>query len=118
MVYTIPDTSVIWELLLSDASLTNEYDKLSSVSLMDISIDIKVIGIKNISLAVTADGYLQTNIFSTGKYFFIGEEKVQAFVDYVLANGTVISRWEPEYTGGSTDTFEIEAASTAPSAPN
>ena len=44
--------------------------------------------------------------------------KVQAFVDYVLANGTVISQWEPEYPSESTDAFETEAASTAPSAPN
>ena len=39
---------------------------------------------ENISLSIHEDGYLITNILSTGKKFFAGEENTQAFVDYVL----------------------------------
>jgi hypothetical protein len=95
MVYTLPDPSVIWDLLLADTSLkldTSIIDEggvvLSGVELMGVSIDVEVLGHKNISLSVTADGYLQTNILDTGKAFFIGMDKVQAFIDYVKTNGT------------------------------
>ncbi len=87
MEYTLPDTSVIWDLLLSDTSIKNAGDEHYTAEEMGISIDVKVIGYKNISLSVNADGYLQTNILGTGKSFFIGKDKVQAFMDYVLANG-------------------------------
>jgi len=94
--YTLPNTSVIWELLLSDTSLKNEGDMRDDVpfmfaSIMSVSVDVNVIGYKNISLAVDADGYMQTNILDTGKTFFIGKDKVQAFIDYVKTNGTETS---------------------------
>jgi len=87
MEYTLPDTSVIWDLLLSDTSIKNAGDAHYIDSIMGVSIDVKVIGAKNIALSVNEDGYLQTNILATGKSFFIGQEKVQAFIDYVLDNG-------------------------------
>jgi hypothetical protein len=48
---------------------------------------VKTIGYRNISLSVDDRGYLQTNILDTGKSFYIGEDNVRAFVDYVLRNG-------------------------------
>ena len=82
------DTQKVWELLLSDLSVNNvkDYDQMWFVTKMSISIDIPALGYENISLAVTEDGYLTTNILATGKAFYIGEEKVDAFVDYVLEN--------------------------------
>lgn len=88
MEYTLDDTSVIWDLLLSDTSLKNDGDKFYGASEMSISIDVKNVGHKNISLAVNESGYLQTNILNTGKTFFIGKDKVENFIDYVLTNGT------------------------------
>lgn len=85
--YTLPDASVIWSLLLSDPSVKNSGDAHYGASLMDISIDVKVIGSKNIALSVNGEGYLQTNILGTGKSFYIGKDKVDAFVGYVLQNG-------------------------------
>jgi len=92
--YTLPDTSAIWDLLLADTSLKNEGDMrdgvpiFMGVPLMGVSIDVNVIGHKNIGISVNADGYMQTNILDTGKTFFIGKDKVQAFIDYVKKNGT------------------------------
>ncbi len=82
------DTQKVWELLFSDLSAENvkDYDQMWFISKMSIGIDIPTLGYENISLAVTEDGYLTTNILATGKAFYIGEEKVDAFVDYVLEN--------------------------------
>ena len=86
-VYTLPDYSVIWDLLLSDTTVRNETDVMNTVSIMGISIDINVVGYRNISLSVNDSGFLRTNILDTGKSFYIGEDTVQAFVGYVISNG-------------------------------
>lgn len=87
MQYTLPDPSVVWEMLLNDRTLINEGDAYYSKAAMGVSVDMLIIGQKNISLAVNEAGYLQTNILDSGKSFFIGKEKVQAFFAYVLAHG-------------------------------
>ena len=84
--YQLPDAA-IWDLLLSNPSLKNEGDAHYTKPGMRIPIDVKVIGSKNISLAVNDTGYLQTNILGSAKTFFIGQERVQAFVDYVRSSG-------------------------------
>ena len=83
------EDQLIWKMLLSDPSLpaVDDYDTSvlgGFVREMDISVDIPLLGYRNISLAVTKDGYLTTNILSTGKAFYLGEEKVRQFVSYVL----------------------------------
>lgn len=87
MEYSLPNASVVWDLLLSDRTATIKSSELYSTPEMDISIDVKIVGQSNISLAVTKDGYLQTNIFNTAKVFYIGQDKTKVFVDYVLKNG-------------------------------
>jgi len=91
--YSIDADSIIWEMLLSDTSLpnqaeNNQYNPMWFVSLMSVGVDIEVIGCRNVSIAVSENGYLQTNILGTAKSFFIGKDKVQAFVNYVLGNGS------------------------------
>lgn len=80
--------TVIWEMLLSDTSLPaiKDFDSHNFISLMSISVDIPLLGYQNISLSVTEDGYLTTNILNTGKAFFLGKEKVNQFVTYVIEN--------------------------------
>jgi hypothetical protein len=86
-VYTLTDYAVIWHLLLADTSAKNEPDVMNNGNIMGISLDVKTIGYRNISLSVNDMGYLQTNILDTLKSFYIGEDNVRAFVDYVLRNG-------------------------------
>ena len=77
----------VWSLLLDDTTLQNVYDQQKMYpQLVGIAIDVPILGHRNISLAVTEDGYLTTNILDTGKAFFIGEEKAAAFLAYVLEN--------------------------------
>lgn len=84
--YSPLESDIIWDMLLSDPDVKNEGDAHYGADLMGISISSDVLGFKNISLAVNEDGYLQTNILATAKSFYIGKDKVQAFVDYVKKN--------------------------------
>ena len=47
------------------------------------TVDVPLLGYKNISLGVTEDGYIVTNILDTGKAFYIGKDKTEAFIKYV-----------------------------------
>lgn len=82
------DDGVIWESLLSETGAENEADNQqlhwTAREILSISVDIPLLGYKNISLGVMEEGYITTNILDTGKWFLIGTEKTQAFVDYVL----------------------------------
>ena len=81
------DMDKVFDLLLSNASAKNEYDDLAFSEpgeLLGLSVSLPLLGYENISISVREDGYLVTNILSTGKMFQVGEEHTQAFVDYVL----------------------------------
>ena len=76
-------TEKVWELLLSDGTPTN-IDIEHPDNVMTVSVSLPLLGVENVSLAVTADGYLTTNLLGTRKSFYIGEEATTAFVAYVL----------------------------------
>lgn len=107
--YRLSDTAVIWDMLLIDMSAGNEGDgRTFYEDLIDISIDVKVIGSKNIPLAVSGDGYVHTNILGTQKCFFIGADSARSFADFVLQNGTLES--SQSFDGGSAYEEEPEMA--------
>ena len=81
--------------------------------LISVSINIELLGYENISLTVTEDGYLTTNILDTGKAFFIGKEKAEEFYGYVRENceGTekityIVNSSEPSGTGASSSAYD------------
>ena len=77
----------IWELLLSDRALENVYDQVGMyVAKMSISVNVPIVGYDNVGLWVTEDGYLVTNVGSTGKAFYLGVDRVNAFMQYVMDN--------------------------------
>ena len=80
----------LWQMLLIDNLSAKAVDVTAEETfagrLLSVAIDIPVLGYRNISLAVTKEGYLSTNILNTGKSFYIGKEKVDAFVSYVKEN--------------------------------
>ena len=81
------DSSKIWELLLSDENAVNEhsdFDFNQAKELLSISVDVPLLGYKNISIALYEDGYLTTNILDTGKKFYVGVENAQSFFHYVI----------------------------------
>ena len=76
----------VFNLLLSDTTLENVYDQQNMyLNKMGISVNVPLLGFKNISLGVTEEGYLFTNILGSGKAFFIGKDKAQAFIDHVTS---------------------------------
>ena len=88
IVYKDFDDSIVWDMLLSDYSLVNTSLTNNNYKnpLISISSNIESLGIENVSLAVNDEGYIQTNILGTAKTFYIGEERVNNFVDYILKN--------------------------------
>lgn len=83
--YTNVDKVKVWELLFSDtaAKAVKDYDSMNFETAAGIAIDLKLLGYENISLAVTRDGYLTTNILDTGKAFYIGKPAAEKFLSYL-----------------------------------
>lgn len=83
--YTNVDKAKVWELLFSDtaAKAVKDYDSMNLETAAGIAIDLKLLGYENISLAVTRDGYLTTNILDTGKAFYIGKPASEKFLSYL-----------------------------------
>lgn len=88
------DNEFIWKKLFSNLTLENIYSdndtgKYTSERFsqsISISIDIPLLGYKNISVSLTDKGYMLTNILDTGKGFYIGEDKVKEFLEYIKEN--------------------------------
>ena len=88
------DNKIIWQKLFNNKNLENIYsdndtEKYTSERFsqsIGISVDIPLLGYKNISVSLTDKGYLLTNILDTGKGFYIGEDKVQEFLDNIKDN--------------------------------
>ena len=81
------DTNKVWDLMLSNTAAVNEFDDLDfdlPKEILDICVSVPILGCENISISVREDGYIITNILSTGKMFYVGEGNTKAFVDYVL----------------------------------
>ena len=83
--YTNVDKAKVWELLFTDtaAKAVKDYDSMNFETAAGIAIDLKLLGYENISLAVTRDGYLTTNILDTGKAFYIGKPAAEKFLSYL-----------------------------------
>lgn len=90
------DKDIIWHKLFNNQTLENIYNLTDDVSSkyssnqfsrkFSISVDIPLLGVKNKTIQLTDKGYLITNILDTGKCFYIGEDKVQEFINYVRQN--------------------------------
>lgn len=88
------DNKEIWQKLFSNRNLQNVHSDNDTAKYtserfsydINISVDIPMLGYKNISVSLTDKGYLLTNILETGKTFYIGEDKVQDFLNYIKEN--------------------------------
>lgn len=105
--YTGLTVQEVFDRLLNDAELpaVKNFDSIFFGSdLIGISINIELLGYENISLAVTEEGYITTNILDTGKAFFIGREKAEGFYKYVTQNCRRtkynIEKPQPDMDGG------------------
>lgn len=82
------DSDIIWSMLLEDPSIPNSYNQDGWYpNIFSINASIPSINY-SASMWLTEDGYLFFNLLESGKAFFIGEEKVQNFIQYVIDNYT------------------------------
>ncbi|MGN1111693.1 MAG: hypothetical protein ACI4RP_00680 [Acutalibacteraceae bacterium] len=88
--YSEPPQNAIWDILLSDRNAVavdlSDQPTWGIVTVMDMSIDIPILGYENISISITEDGYLRTNILDTEKVFNIGVDRANELVSYVKEN--------------------------------
>ena len=88
------DNKIIWQKLFINLNLENIYSDNDTAKYtserfsenIEISLDIPLLGYKNITIKLTDKGYLLTNILDTGKGFYIGEDKVKEFLEYIKEN--------------------------------
>ncbi|MCI8309012.1 MAG: hypothetical protein HFJ45_02115 [Clostridia bacterium] len=78
----------VWNLLFYNLSLNNEYSNINNDSkcIMTIIARIPLLGYKKVNINIMSDGYIHTNILNTEEAFFIGEEKMQEFIEYISKN--------------------------------
>ncbi|MGN0649213.1 MAG: hypothetical protein ACI4KM_02160 [Oscillospiraceae bacterium] len=86
--YTGVSTDKIMEILFADESIPNvqNFDQMVfefGSSKIDFAVDIRKIGAQNISIALTEEGWLTTNILDTGKAFYVGTEKIDEVMRYL-----------------------------------
>lgn len=73
-------TDMIWNMLLADPSLKNEPDHTDGVPVFGISANVDLLGYRNVSISLSHDGYLRTNILDSAKAFYIGTDAVDRFL--------------------------------------
>lgn len=86
IVYEDISTDYVWNTILSDTTLVNEPNTEPGRTVLSISTSVDVLGEHNMTMSLTEDGYLWTNLLATGKYFRIGEDKVAEFYKEVTDN--------------------------------
>ncbi len=85
------DSARVWELLLSDRGAPNvpgyfeNHPAEEYVFDLRLAVSLPILGEENLGMTLWNNGYLETNLMSrTQKLFYIGEEAVEAFKDYVV----------------------------------
>ncbi len=88
VVFSNVSDDAIWQILLNDTKLKNVHsdEEFYGAPIISISVNIEVLGYKNIGLWITDGGYMHTNILDTGKTFYIGEDKLEEFTNFLLDN--------------------------------
>ena len=77
----------MYELLLSDPTLPNVADQpLDWTHKLAFRVDVPLLGITNLGVPLSEDGYIRIYLMGAEKIFHIGEDKVNAFMAYVEEN--------------------------------
>ena len=84
------DSKVVWDMISEYASVGTRTDENHGYenNRITFSATSEALGLYNRSFALTADGYLSTNIDDYGYDFYLGEEAVTEIREYVLAHKT------------------------------
>lgn len=77
------DDTVLWNGLLSDTDLINDPAGAYGIQRISFSVSVPALGYENKGLWLTEDGYLVTNLLETAKTFYLGRDRVYAFMDQI-----------------------------------
>lgn len=83
------NSAFVFDMLLTDENAKNDGEIGDSIPVIEICVSVsnlKSAECQNRRLWVTENGYVCTDILGSQKSFFIGTDKVQAFIDYVKEN--------------------------------
>ena len=82
------DSKVVWDMISKYASVGTRTDENHGYenNRITFSATSEALGLYNRSFALTADGYLSTNIDDYGYDFYLGEEAVTEIREYILAH--------------------------------
>lgn len=90
--YSLSDdhSRAVWDMLAKygDAPLAEEYKYYGNDEDVGFSATSEVLGIRNRSFRVNAEGYIVTNVEDYGYCYFIGVDAAREIIDYVKANMT------------------------------
>lgn len=81
--------SDLFEILFANSETVELIDNDENMTLdkiLSIGVSVPPVGCVNRGIVLYEGGYISTNILNTKKTFFVGEESVDALVDYVLQN--------------------------------
>ncbi len=76
---------IIWQMLFDDLNVKTENNNLEPHKCI-MTISAKLSDYRNMSFDLAEDGYITTKLFVSDKTFYIGEDKVKKFLNYVLEN--------------------------------
>ena len=77
----------MYELLLSDPTLPNVADQpIDWTHKLAFRVDVPLLGITNLGIPLSEDGYIRIHLMGAEKIFHIGKDKVDAFMKYVEEN--------------------------------
>lgn len=81
--YTDIDRALVWYVFTSEAKLPNLDEEATGDTAVEFNVSVPVFGKDNCKVRVTADGYIITDIVTTGATFYIGEERVAEIIQCI-----------------------------------
>lgn len=80
-------SDIVWSMLLNNENAVCESrDVPSDTIIFSIAANVDELGYKQMGLWITEQGYIGTNLLETGKYFYVGKDKANDFIDYAMKN--------------------------------
>lgn len=83
----VPD-EIIWDKILDNISIKNTPLSAEYIfnTILTIDCEIQEFGYTDLKIYLSDEGYLRTELFYTRNDFYIGKEKVEEFLDYIINN--------------------------------
>ena len=89
--YTITDAKPLWDIIFANSSAayydpndTDIFNAFHACDKLTIEVSMELAGEPDASISVSENGYLFTNLYQSGKLFYIGEESAAAVMQYLL----------------------------------